>query len=188
MTTLPTRVGADPTHPYWTLTSANAAGAVTDAKRNGDAVTVLHLHDRATGALSEVQATGFSNTIAEESYTYDVWGNRKTRGSGLATTQSESYGYNGNNRLTHAVMTRSGTNYTTLDADYHPAGNFTYKTTVAGRVDYSYAAGNADRLASVSSAITGSFLYDAAGRITSGPDGLSASYNARGLAVSASVL
>lgn len=167
--------GNDPTHPYWSAASADAAGDVTTAVEN-NGIAIARAYDQATGALRGASAgdagSSTDSHVQLATYQYDVNGNLTSRENSV-TGQSETYTYNSRNQLTGAQRTLNGISAATLSASYDSAGNIIARNGTS----YSYAAGHPNRLTSLAGS---TYQYDAAGRVSTGSNNLAVGWTVFG--------
>ena len=159
---------------YREITGMDARGNITGEIR-GDGVSVARTYDPATGRIKTINGFHlFSGAIQDLSYHWDTLGNLtdRTEQSGNKNL-SETFGYDGLNRLTSYRVDGQSTNgQSTKTVTYDALGNIVNKSDVG---NYSYGAGNAGPHA-VTSAGGATYSYDANGNNTSG-DGRSISYS-----------
>jgi RHS repeat-associated protein len=132
----------------------------------GNGLVTTRSFSATTGRLNAI-ATGAGGAVQNLAYSYDLLGNPLLR-SDANTSLSESFAYDGLNRLTSATVNLSPTPLVKAFA-YSPIGNILLKSDVG---NYSYPAAGSPQPHAVMSvsggAISTSFTYDANGNQTSG--------------------
>ncbi|HWV16533.1 MAG TPA: RHS repeat-associated core domain-containing protein, partial [Cellvibrio sp.] len=165
------------------ITRTNARGQILEELRNNGAFVVVNAYNDKTGLLESQKASsaltsalGLQSTIQDQTYGWDSLGNLKFRtnksanvGSSTAKNISESFCYDGLNRLTATVKNTAELNPAcgAEDIKYDGLGNITYKKDL-GDYHYGDQDGNAGPHA-VTSITQGStkeiFKYDANGNM-----------------------
>ncbi|MCB1744524.1 MAG: hypothetical protein KDK91_29420, partial [Gammaproteobacteria bacterium] len=130
---------------YWEAISQDAWGNVTEEKFFGGSVTGAHSSYPSTGQSAHKVWSDAGGTLNRLDYQYDSFGNLNTQSSLLdGASHSESYLYDGLQRLKQATRSGVAGNPAPVSYAYKPNGNLAnktdYSTTAADA--YSYGAGN----------------------------------------------
>ena len=157
---------------YWQAQDMDAFGNWV-GERMGNGITTQRDYDPASGLLKTITSTKTSNAdIQNLAYTWDSNGNLRTRNQGNLT---ETFNYDGVNRLTSAITTGLTSGTRTLNYDYDALGNMTYKSDLSdvngmvyGTQTGTGANAGPSRLLNVTkdSALVYSYGYDANGNMT----------------------
>ncbi len=164
----------------WSATSVNARGQIVQ-QTYGNGVRTGQTFESQTGRLQTIQSqlpSGAAGSLVNLGFTWDPLNNLTGRsdangdGAGVATT--ESFGYDGLNRLTTDVVSSPAIagGSRTVTVAYNEIGNILSKSDVAG--SYAYGASGAASLQPHAVAQVGatSYRYDANGNVMSASGGL----------------
>ncbi len=166
---------------YWTGTSADAWGNITAETYAGN-INGSHQSYASTGQSKQRKWTSGSALLNQLDYIYDSFGNLKSQGTqATGVDASESYVYDGLQRLTRADRSGVAGNPSAVTYQYRPSGNLSaksdYSFAVAGSYQYG---GNGCGPHGVSQVARsgGSWTYncDAAGNVVGG-NALTAGYD-----------
>jgi RHS repeat-associated protein len=149
---------------YWAADSYALDGRV-NGEYYGNGMSVDQVYSQITGRLRLSQSgISYAATRAQDlSYTYDVLGNVQTRNDN-AMSRSESFAYDGLNRLTQHTVTGGAV----VSLTYDSLGNITHKSDV-GNYAYDGSRRHAVVETSGGSALAGStYSYDGNGNMLSG--------------------
>lgn len=157
----------------WTANTADAELHLTQ-QTAGNSVTTNESFDSATGNLTTICAsTGpVSCTVANFIYSWDTIGNLTQRQD--PTRYTESFCYDGLNRVTNYALGSSCTGSGTTTVAYDGSGNITQKTDICATANcFQYGSGAGPHaLTSIVGSYNGvtnpTFAYDANGNMTSG--------------------
>lgn len=156
---------------YWMADSYDSAGRV-NGELYGNGLANDRFYSAATGRLRTAAIGRGTETAAPYSiqylqYTYDQVGNVLTRADG-PTARTETFGYDGLDRLLTHTLSISGTAQATVSVSYDAQGNITSKSDAA--TTYTYGSSRPHAVTAVSGGALGSqsYGYDANGNMTSG--------------------
>jgi YD repeat-containing protein len=150
---------------HWTANAMDAEGHLTQ-QTAGNGLATVNSFDITTGRLTNV-VTGAGNAVQNLAYTYDRLGNPLSR-SDANTSMSETFTYDGLNRLTSATVNLTPTPLAKTFS-YDSVGNIRSKSDLG---NYSYAPPG-QPLPHAATAVSGgaistTFAYDPNGNQTSG--------------------
>jgi hypothetical protein len=146
---------------FWELTATDAAGRILNESLGNGVVTYTE-YDQAAGFMTLRQAgvgggTGLIHATAQWDLNYNL-----SQRQDLKQNATESFVYDGLNRLDYSTLTTPGTGtITNQDLTYNAIGNLLWKQDVGS---YSY---HATRKRAVIQAGSASYGYDANGNMTS---------------------
>ncbi|HMW73212.1 MAG TPA: hypothetical protein PKD17_15395, partial [Cellvibrionaceae bacterium] len=152
---------------YYKVLAADARGNVTQYQMAGGVTTATQSFNAKTGRLETINTTGAA-LVKLEQYTakWDTLGNlasrSETKYTNAAQNWTESFSYDGANRLRSNTFTPNGGSATTVTIGYDAIGNITSKSDVG---TYAYSRQGAGPHA-VTSAGGNSYTYDANGSMT----------------------
>lgn len=156
---------------YWMADSYDSAGRV-NGELYGNGLANDRFYSAATGRLRTAAIGRGTETAAPYSiqylqYTYDQVGNVLTRSDG-PTARSETFAYDGLDRLLTHTLSISGTAQATVSVTYDAQGNITSKSDAA--TTYTYGSSRPHAVTAVSGGALGSqsYGYDDNGNMTSG--------------------
>jgi RHS repeat-associated protein len=154
---------------YWTRNAENTDGSVT-SETYGNGLIGTRSYDPLMGRLTSLQAgtSGAPTAVQNQSYHYDSLGRLDQRQDSVVGT-SETFAYDGLNRLTTANLTTPSLGTQTTNVGFNAVGNIISKTGVG---TYTYPAAGAGRphaVSSVSGTVNGvanpSYSYDLNGNM-----------------------
>ena len=159
---------------YWQAEDMDAFGNWT-GERFGNDIQVQRNYDLASGLLKTITSTKTANgDVQNLSYAWDTSGNLHSRSDANLST-SETFNYDGVNRLTSAITTGLASGDRTLSYAYDALGNMTHKSDLSDVNGMAYGTQNGtganagpSRLLSVTknSALLFSYQYDVNGNMT----------------------
>lgn len=159
---------------YWQAEDMDAFGNWT-GERFGNDIQIQRNYDLASGLLETITSTKTANgDVQNLSYAWDTSGNLHSRSDANLST-SETFNYDGVNRLTSATTTGLASGDRTLSYAYDALGNMTHKSDLSDVNGMAYGTQNGtganagpSRLLSVTknSALLFSYQYDANGNMT----------------------
>ncbi|HET9034086.1 MAG TPA: RHS repeat-associated core domain-containing protein [Dokdonella sp.] len=166
---------------YWTGSAKDAWGNLTDESWAGG-ITGKHSAYASTGQLKQKKWTQGASTLDQLDYSYDSFGNLKTQSSTQnGATASESYAYDGLQRLTQTTRNGVPGNPAPVTYRYQNNGNLSAKSDYSFATPGSYVYGNGScgphavsAVVRAGSALT--YSCDANGNVTGG-SALNATYD-----------
>jgi len=147
---------------FWQLNATDAMGHLTDESL-GNGGRVLSGFDPTTGVMTTRQSGTAGSTTNKQNlaYLWDASGNLTQRTDNNQSGLHENFYYDQMNRLDYSQL--NGT--TNLDVTVNAIGNLTYKSDV-GNYTYPASGGGSVRPHAVTTAGSGSYVYDNNGNMT----------------------
>ncbi|MDI9244829.1 RHS repeat-associated core domain-containing protein [Marinobacter sp. CHS3-4] len=158
---------ADSSIDYWTASETDVFGQVM-SERFGNGVTTRRTYTDAQGFLSSISTSKNGNSLQDYEFAYSTDGNLRSR-SAIFSGQNvkETFSYDTLNRLTKAETTGLSSGTRTLNYEYDPNGNITYKQGVSDIDGYKYDSQRPNAVTSITnSGVETEYGYDANGNIT----------------------
>lgn len=155
----------------WQATSGDKWGNVTQYTL-GNGLVSQRIHHADTGLIQTARTgtTATNGSIQNNSYTFDTSNNLVQRAYAAGTAQTERFSYDGLNRVRTGTTTGLASGTRTLEYNYDPLGNITFKTNVSDVGGYRYErTGNAGPHAVTRTILGGStrnYGYDLKGNMT----------------------
>lgn len=162
---------ADNNLVLWNATSGDKWGNISQYTL-GNGLVSQRIHHADTGLIQTARTgtTATNGSVQNNSYTFDTANNLVRRIYTAGTSQTESFTYDGLNRVRTATTSGLSSGTRTLQYAYDALGNITFKTSVADvggyRYDRTANAGPHAVTRTVLGATTRNYGYDAKGNMT----------------------